>query len=180
VVEAFEAVLITLVDAVNAQETGAIIGGWGAPLADGDVHRSGLRPGLAHVAVARALAQVVQMSHGDGGQPLVALIAEALIGPFHELLGSWTGQGAVEAVSVRQPPHIGLGVGACEAGARAAVALDQRGGRLRTGHQAGQLLARIAAHVHQKAQHQALVGWPQAGVAQAAYGACNELVALLG
>ena len=46
---------------------------------------------LALVLVAGALSQVVQTSHRDRRQMLIAGIAEDAVGPFHELLGRQAG-----------------------------------------------------------------------------------------
>ena len=55
---------------------GPVVGGWGAPLADRDAHRPGLGPDLALTLIPLALAQVVQVSHRDPRQPLIARVLE--------------------------------------------------------------------------------------------------------
>jgi len=56
VVEPFEAILIALVHAIEAQVPGTVVGCGGAALADGEVDRAGFGPGLSVANVACALA----------------------------------------------------------------------------------------------------------------------------
>jgi len=46
---------------------------------------------MALLPVAGALTQVVQVSHRDRRQALVAVVAEDVVGPFHEFLGRQAG-----------------------------------------------------------------------------------------
>ena len=60
------------------------------------------------------MAQVVEVSVGDGGEALEAAVAEQLQGPDAELAGGRTGEGAVEGIDFSEQPDVGLGVAAWE------------------------------------------------------------------
>jgi len=62
-----------------------------ATLADRDGRGASLGPDMALLPVAGALTQVVQVSHRDRRQALVAVVAEDVVGPFHEFLGRQAG-----------------------------------------------------------------------------------------
>ena len=71
------AVIVSLVDGIDPQVAGLSEGLGPAPLADGDVHgagRRGHRPAAA--LIAGRVAQVVEVSVGDGGEALEAAVAE--------------------------------------------------------------------------------------------------------
>ena len=95
VIDALEAVLVTLVNAVDADEAGAPFGGGRAPLTDGDRVAVGLGPVHAFGLVARQAAQVVQMRHRDVGQALVTGICIQAPGALHQATGGRPRQGAV-------------------------------------------------------------------------------------
>ena len=77
--------------------------------------RRGHRPAAA--LIAGRVAQVVEVSVGDGGEALEAAVAEQLQGPDAELAGGRTGEGAVEGIDFSEQPDVGLGVAAWEGGA---------------------------------------------------------------
>ena len=115
VVEALDAVEVSLVDRIDPQVVGLSEGLGPAPLADGDVHgagRRGHRPAAA--LIAGRVAQVVEVSVGDGGEALEAAVAEQLPGPDAELARGRTGEGAVEGIDFGEQPDVGLGVAAWE------------------------------------------------------------------
>ena len=115
VVEVLDAVEVSLVDGIDPQVAGLSEGLGPAPLADGDVHgagRRGHRP--APALIAGRVAQVVEVSVGDGGEALEAAVAEQLQGPDAELAGGRTGEGAVEGIDFGEQPDVGLGVAAWE------------------------------------------------------------------
>ena len=89
VVEAFNAVLITLMHAVHAQVTGTVLRRWSTPRADRKAHGPGLGPHPAVTQIAATLTQIVQMGHRDHRQTLVAGFVKDRKGAFHELLGGW-------------------------------------------------------------------------------------------
>ena len=60
------------------------------------------------------MAQVVEVSVGDGGEALEAAVAEQLQGLDAELAGGRTGEGAVEGIDFSEQPDVGLGVAAWE------------------------------------------------------------------
>ena len=125
VVEALDAVEVSLVDGIDPQVAGLSEGLGPAPLADGDVHgagRRGHRPAAA--LIAGRVAQVVEVSVGDGGEALEAAVAEQLQGPDAELAGGRTGEGAVEGIDFGEQPDVGLGVAAWEGVPGAAVVGD--------------------------------------------------------
>ena len=125
VVEALDAVEVSLVDRIDPQVAGLSEGLGPAPLADGDVHgagRRGHRPAAA--LIAGRVAQVVEVSVGDGGEALEAAVAEQLQGPDAELAGGRTGEGAVEGIDFGEQPDVGLGVAAWEGVPGAAVVGD--------------------------------------------------------
>ena len=102
-------------DGIDPQVAGLSEGLGPAPLADGDVHgagRRGHRP--APALIAGRVAQVVEVSVGDGGEALEAAVAEQLQGPDAELAGGRTGEGAVEGIDFGEQPDVGLGVAAWE------------------------------------------------------------------
>ena len=124
VVEALDAVEVSLVDGIDPQVAGLSEGLGPAPLADGDVHgagRRGHRP--APALIAGRVAQVVEVSVGDGGEALEAAVAEQLQGPDAELAGGRTGEGAVEGIDFSEQPGCrpwcsGVGRGAGGGGGR--------------------------------------------------------------
>ena len=75
--------------------------------------------------------------------------------------------------------HIRARIGARKAGARALVALGEPAWLTAAFDQAGDLLARIAAHALKKAQHHGLTGTLEAAIAEAAHRARDKLVALI-
>ena len=130
-----------LVDGIDPQVAGLSEGLGSAPLADGDVHgagRRGHRP--APALIAGRVAQVVEVSVGDGGEALEAAVAEQLQGPDAELAGGRTGEGAVEGIDFSEQPDVGLGVAAWEGVPGAAAVGDGSCGPMLV-QQAGDLRA---------------------------------------
>ena len=124
VVEALDAVEVSLVDGIDPQVAGLSEGLGPAPLADGDVHgagRRGHRPAAA--LIAGRVAQVVEVSVGDGGEALEAAVAEQLPGPDAELAGGRTGEGCrgghrLQRAARCRPWCSGVGRGAGGGGGR--------------------------------------------------------------
>ena len=88
VVEPLGPVLIPLMDAVDADEAGASVGGGSAALPDGDGIAFRLSPVQAGGLIADLVAQVVQVGNRQGGKPPIAGIAIEGVGALHEALGS--------------------------------------------------------------------------------------------
>lgn len=96
------AILAALVDGVDAHEAGAALGMGFAPLADVDPHRARLILGAAATLVGLRLTQVVEVAVGDGGQALIAAVAEQLPGSLAELAVGRSGEGAVQGGELNQ------------------------------------------------------------------------------
>ena len=107
VVEPFEAVLVALVNAVDADEPSASLGGRGAAFGDGSGLTLGLGPVKPLGPVAGLSAQVVQVRHRQTRQALVACIAVERIGALHDLLGGRSREGAMQCIGLGQQGHIG-------------------------------------------------------------------------
>jgi hypothetical protein len=127
VVQPLDAVQVALVDAVDADEAGAALGRRRLAHADLGV-LGGLGLGLHHtlVAVARAVAQVVQMTHRDRAQPSESIITEDVA-----LAAQHAGRGRARqlahgAVHVDQQRHVGRCVQAGKRQTRRPVVLHQR------------------------------------------------------
>ena len=161
VVEALDAVEVSLVDRIDPQVAGLSEGLGPAPLADGDVHgagRRGHRP--APALIAGRVAQVVEVSVGDGGEALEAAVAEQLQGPDAELAGGRTGEGAVEGIDFGEQPDVGLGVAAWEGVPGAAAVGDGSCGPVLV-QQARDLRAREAGHLVRKRRIRPLSAFPR-------------------
>ena len=161
VVEALDAVEVSLVDGIDPQVAGLSEGLGPAPLADGDVHgagRRGHRP--APALIAGRVAQVVEVSVGDGGEALEAAVAEQLQGPDAELAGGRTGEGAVEGIDFGEQPDVGLGVAAWEGVPEAAAVGDGSCGPVLV-QQARDLRAREAGHLVRKRRIRPLSAFPR-------------------
>ena len=154
--EALDAVEVALVDGIDPQ-VARLSGGPGpAALADGDVHgagRRGHRPAAA--LIAGRVAQVVEMSVGDGGEALEAVVAEHVQGPDAELAGGGPGEGAVEGVDFGEQPDVGLRVAAGEGAPGAAAVGDGARGPV-LAQQAGDLRSREAGHPDQESAESSL------------------------
>lgn len=158
VVHALDAVMIALVDAVDADEAGAALGLRGLPDRDGDGPAgSGRFPVAARVAVARRVAQVVQVRDRDVGQPLVAAIAVDQPGALAQVAGGRPAQALVHGIEPGQRGDVALGVAARKA-VRRRVALPQRGVVTEPRNQAREVLTRVAAGGQQVADDQPLLG----------------------
>ncbi len=84
----------------------------------------------------------------------------------------------MQGVDLREQGHVGGGKLAGKAIEGYRIAHDQRFPIEPTAHQLCHLLAGVTSEAFEITQHHALVGTPEAGVAQALENRCDELVAL--
>src|SRR6476620_4638719 len=85
VVHALAALLVALMDGIDAQEPRLSLRIGSAPFADGDLRWPRLGVVQPLLAVLGPLAQVVQMGHGNGSQTLVLALAVDLIFPLQNV-----------------------------------------------------------------------------------------------
>ena len=104
-VQPFDAVPAALVDAIHAQETRLVLWPRLAALADCDFRGAGHVQADPLAAAGGGLAEVVEMSVGNGRQPLVAGAAKQPESPFAELLGGWPRKSPVKGVQQPLPRY---------------------------------------------------------------------------
>ncbi len=180
VVQALDAVQVTLVDAVDADEAWAALGGGRLAHTDLGVLR-GLRFALHHtlVAVARAVAQVVHVPHRELGQPHEARVAEDIALAAQHAGRGRTRQRAHGAVHIGQQRHVRRRVQAGKRPTRRAVVLHQRlaGGPAR--NQSRDLGAAVAAQALHVGQHHTTLAALEPAVIEAPQHGLDPGVALL-
>jgi len=168
VIQPLDAVQVPLVHAVDADEAGPALGCRRLAHADlGVLAGLGLGQQDALVAVARAVAQVVQVAHRDRAQPSESLIAEDIALAAQHAGRGRARQRAHGAVHIDQQRHVR---GRVQAGKRAtgrAVVLDQRLAGIPARDQPRDLGSAVAAQALQVRQHGAAVGARQPGVVKA-------------
>jgi hypothetical protein len=169
VVQTLDAVVITLVDAVDADEAGASFGR--RSLAHADVHTP-RRPRLGQHHALRpvrcAVAQVVQMPHGDVAQALESSVLEHVALAAQHAGRGGPRQCAHGPVYLGQQRHVSSRIAPRKRVLRAAVVLHQRLAIHPPRHQPRHLRSAVAAQVLQVRQHRAFVGSAQLPVAEAA------------
>ena len=170
--------MVALVHAVDADEARPPLGGGGAALPDGNALPFGLGPVPALGLVAGLGTQVVQVRHRQPGQTLIAGIPIQTIGTLQQVHGGWPRQGGVQGVGLGQQRDIGGRELAGKTVHRRPITLDQGKPLAGTAHQAGELLARVAAGALQIAQHHAFVAAGETRIAQALEDRLDECVAL--
>ena len=116
-VEALDAIEVTLVDRADAQEAGMLLGTGFAVLTDSDLDRSGLVDGAALALVDPRGAEVVKVAF-EMPPRRSAGIAEHPVGPLTVLAGGRPREGAVEGVDFGQEADVGVGVAAREGSGR--------------------------------------------------------------
>jgi len=177
VVQAFQAVLIALMHAVDADKARAPLGLRGLAYADRHRGGAGLVPLPAPIAIARSPAQVVQVRHRNTRQARVARIAVDLQGAHQQPLGGRPRERTVQRVGLGQHHHVLLGVQTGKPMCRPAVAFDQGRPFQGTLEQPRHLRSRVPRGMRQIAPHQALVRPPEPAVAKAAQHRSDVLVA---
>src|SRR5205823_10507015 len=106
VVEPLGAILIALVDAVDANEAGAPIRGGSTAFANGYGVAPGLGPVQAGGLVAGLAAQVVQVRYREAREPLVAGIAKELPSALQQPFRGRPREGAMQRIGLREQLHV--------------------------------------------------------------------------
>jgi hypothetical protein len=171
VIHPFDAVLITLMNGINAHKAGPSLRAGGFTHADRVAHRAGLGEAPALGLIAGALAQVVQMGDGQGRQTLIAGIVIVPVGPLQEVSNGRPADVFISLVHLHEQLHVDGGVFARKGRGRRTVALGQRNlsqaVTLPAGHQARHLSPAVAAGVLQVPQQNATLALVATGVVKA-------------
>ena len=109
-VHAFTARFIALMDGIDPQESRLPLGIGPTPLADGHLRCSGLGVVPTLLAVLGALAQVIQMGHGNRRQTFVVALAVDLVFPFQNVPCRRPAEGFMRLVDSGQQFHVPRGI----------------------------------------------------------------------
>lgn len=164
--------------AVDADEAGASVWGGRSALPDGDGIAAGLGPvGSGHL-VAGLVTQVIQVCHGERGEPCIAGIAIDGIGALHQTLGGGAGQGVMQGIGLCEQLHVSGGEFAGEAHRRGAIALGELLPLEAPAYQPPELGSRVAGGARHMEHQHTLLGLAKLWISKAPKHRGDKAVAL--
>lgn len=165
-INAFNAVEIALMDGIDAQVAGSVVGGGFTSFADRNAHGTCFIANGAHALIGFAVAQVVEVAVGNVSETLVAGVTEETEGALAELAGGGTGEVAVEGIELGQQATVVVGIAPGERFGWCAPPVVDDAGESELREQAHELLSGQAGHATQVAGHESAVALAEVLVAE--------------